>query len=122
MSKTRIFALSMIALMLAAFFTNPKKEQHEEAVKEKAIALLKQEAGQKNKEAVNFGIQLFGQTLLRQFMEEHIQIENYYLFSLTKIHWDHRESAIGFGAFNHVWLSTKIEEKATEIVDLIKGK
>src|SRR5690606_22418249 len=85
MSKTRIFAISMIVLMLIAFFSNPKQEQHEKIVREKAILLLKQQAGKQHEQIVDFGIQLFGNTLIDQFMQNHVKVENYYLFSLTKI-------------------------------------
>ncbi|HLT87650.1 MAG TPA: DUF4359 domain-containing protein [Sphingobacterium sp.] len=120
MSKTRIFALSMVVLMLIAFFSNPKQEQHEKIVREKAIVLLKQQAGKQNEQVVDFGIQLFGNTLIDQFMQNHVRIENYYLFSLTKIRVGHQENTIGGGLFGTVWLSPKIDEKAAEIAKMIK--
>ncbi|MCC2599851.1 DUF4359 domain-containing protein [Sphingobacterium sp. FBM7-1] len=120
MSKTRIFAISMIVLMLIAFFSNPKQEQHEKIVREKAVVLLKQQAGKQNEQVVDFGIQLFGNTLIDQFMQNHVKVENYYLFSLTKIRIGHEESTIGGGAFRIVWLSPKIDEKAAEIARMIK--
>lgn len=122
MSKTRIFALSAIVLMLLAFFTNPSQEQHEEAIRAKAIGLLQQQAGSDNKKAVDFGIQLFGNTLIDQFMKNHVTVKNYYLFSIAKVHWDNQETVIGGGAFKKVWLSSKIDEKANEIVNAIKGR
>lgn len=122
MSKTRIFALAVIVIMVAAFWTNPTKEEQEEAIRAKAIELLKQQAGNENKGVVDFGIQLFGNTLIDQFMRNHVKIENYYLFSLTKVHWENEETVIGGGAFKQVWLSSKIDEKAAEIVDMIKAQ
>lgn len=110
----------MIVLMLIAFFSNPKQEQHEKIVREKAIVLLKQEAGEQNEQAIDFGIQLFGNTLIDQFMRNHVKVENYYLFSLTKIQMGHQKNTIGGGAFGTIWLSPKIDEKAAEIAKLIK--
>ncbi|SMG47406.1 DUF4359 domain-containing protein [Sphingobacterium psychroaquaticum] len=121
MSKTRIFALTLIALMLVAVFTNPTTEQMEAEVKAKATQLLKQKAGKKNDEVIDFGMKLFGNTLIDQFLENHIKVENYYLFSLTKIQWDNQEQVIGGGAFKQIWLSPKIDEKAKQIVAAIKG-
>lgn len=106
--------------MLIAFFSNPKQEQHEKIVREKAIMLLKQQAGKQNEQVVDFGIQLFGNTLIDQFMQNHVKVENYYLFSLTKIGMGHQENTIGGGAFGTVWLSPKIDEKAKEIAQMIK--
>lgn len=110
----------MAALMVLAFFTNPKQEQHEDAVRKKAIVLLKEQAGKQNEQVVDFGIQLFGNTLIDQFMQNHVKVENYYLFSLTKIRIGHQETTIGGGAFRFIWLSPKIDEKAAEIVQMIK--
>jgi len=121
-SKTRIFAITALALILIAFFTNPSKEQHEQAIKTKAIELLRAEAGTKNQDVVDFGIQLLGRTLVDQFMKTHVHIDNYYLFSLTKIRWNNQETIIGGGALKHIWFSPKIDEKASEIVSIIRGR
>lgn len=110
----------MAALMLVAFLTNPKQEEHEKAVRSKAVTLLKQQVGKQNEQAVDFGMQLFGNTLIDQFMQNHVKVENYYLFSLTKIRLDTKERIVGGGAFRYIWLSPKIDEKAAEIVTMIK--
>lgn len=122
MSKTRVFALVGIAIISVSFFTNPSKEEHEKVVKEKVVSLLKQEANPKDKELLDFGMKLLGNTLADQFMDEHVRVKNYYIFSLTKINWNNQSPTIGFGAFQKVWLSPKIDEKAKELIDLIKGK
>ncbi|GHE29270.1 DUF4359 domain-containing protein [Sphingobacterium griseoflavum] len=122
MSKTRIIALAIIAAMLAAFFTNPSAAQHESKIRAKAIELLKQHAGTKNSSVVDFGVQLFGNTLIDQFMKNHIVVKNYYLFSVAKVRWERDEQILGVGAFGNVWLSSKIDEKASEIVEMIKAK
>ena len=120
MSKTRIFALCVVAFMLIAVFTNPSTEQHHQAVKAKVADLLKEEAGDADKGMVEFGMHLFGNTLVQQFMDQHVKVENYYLFSITKISWQRKETIIGGGAFKHIFLSPKIDEKASEIVRMIK--
>lgn len=107
--------------MLTAVFTNPTAEQHEKKVKEKALALLKEETGKDGKAVVDLGLQLFGSTLVDQFLQNHIQVDNYYLFSLTKIRWENKETIIGGGAFKQIWLSPKIDDKTKEIVAIIKG-
>ncbi|WP_437919373.1 DUF4359 domain-containing protein [Sphingobacterium sp. LRF_L2] len=123
MSKTRIFSLSTIVLMLVAFFTNPSNEQHEEAVRIKALELLQQHTGKNNDNNVlNLGVQLFGNTLVDQFMKNHIHVQNYYLFSVTKVTWEDKEQIIGLGMFKKVWLSAKIDDMAADVVNMIKGK
>lgn len=120
MSKTRIFALFVVAIMLAAVFTNPKKEQHEAIVKAKAEELLKKQVGEKEKGFIAIGMQLLGNNLVDNFISNTVVVENYYLFSLTKIKWQGKEITIGGGAFGKVWISPKVDEKADEIVAILK--
>lgn len=122
MSKTRIFALFGITFLLFSFLSNPKKENHEKVVKHKIVSLLKTESGTKNEELIDFGMQLIGNTLVYQFTENHIHIKNYYIFSLTKVSWEDQNIIIGLGIFGKVWLSPKIDEKAQELLTIIKVK
>ena len=121
MSKTRIFALTMLAIMLSAILSNPKKEKIQDAVKLKAISLLKQELHYNDKDALKLSMTLFGDKLVRDFVEQNIIIENYYLFSLAKIRWQGKETPIGGGAFTKVYLSPKIDDKASEIISILKN-
>lgn len=120
MSKTRIFALSLVALMLLAVFLNPKEEQHKERMRAKAVELLKQEAGAKHGDLLDVGMNLFGGVLLDQFVDSRVRAENYYLFSLTKLRAPNEEITVGLGAFGKVWLSPKLDEKVAELGKWIK--
>lgn len=122
MSKTRLFSILGITILLLSFLSNPPKELHEKVVKHKIISLLKTEPGSKNKELIDFGIQLIGNTLVDQFVEEHLHIKNYYVFSLTKIRWEDQNVIIGLGIFGKVWLSPKIDEKAQELLTIVRGR
>ncbi|MCY4778688.1 hypothetical protein ORI89_03425 [Sphingobacterium sp. UT-1RO-CII-1] len=122
MSKTRLFSILGITILLLSFLSNPPKELHEKVVKDKIISLLKTEPGSKNKELIDFGIQLIGNTLVDQFVEEHLHIKNYYVFSLTKIRWEDQNVIIGLGIFGKVWLSPKIDEKAQELLTIVRGR
>lgn len=121
MSKTRIFAVLGIAILIAAFLTNPKTEQHEGRVTAKAMELMKAQASGSKKDVMRLGMDVFGRVLVQQFVEDNVRVKNYYLFSLTQIRWDNKDVTVGLGLFNKVWLSPKIDEKAKEVVDLIKG-
>ncbi|SJN21313.1 hypothetical protein FM107_02765 [Sphingobacterium sp. JB170] len=105
---------------MIAVFTNPSSQEHHDAVKAKVTELLKQQTGDADKDLVDFGMHLFGNTLVQQFIEQHVKVENYYLFSVTKISWQRKETVIGGGAFKTIFLSPKIDEKAAEIVQMIK--
>lgn len=121
MSKTRIFALVLFGIMVAAILTNPKKEVFEQIVKDKAKSLLKAELQYESQDAVDLGMTLFGDRIVREFVQNNVIIENYYLFSLVKIKWQGQTSPIGGGAFTKVWLSPEIDNKAKEIVGILKN-
>ncbi|MCA5005355.1 hypothetical protein [Sphingobacterium bovistauri] len=121
MSKTRIISLGLVAIMLAAILTNPKKEDLELAVENKAKSLLEQQLNYENKQALEFGMSLFGDRITREFVQNNVIIENYYLFSLVKIRWQGQDTPIGGGAFKKVWLSPEIDKKADEIVGILKN-
>lgn len=121
MSKTRIFALVLIGIMIGAILTNPKKEEFESAVKDKAKSLLKSQLKYENQDAIELGMALFGDRVVQEFVQNNVIIENYYLFSLVKIRWQGEDTPIGGGAFKKVWLSPEIDKKADEIVGILKN-
>lgn len=121
MSKTRIFALVLFGIMIAAILTNPKKDELEGAVKDKATSLLVQQLKYENQDAVQLGMSLFGDRIVREFVQNNVVIENYYLFSMVKIRWQGQDTPIGGGAFKTVWLSPEIDKKADEIVGILKN-
>ncbi|MDH5828448.1 DUF4359 domain-containing protein [Sphingobacterium faecium] len=121
MNKKRIFALVIILITVAAIWTNPTREQHERVVKEKAEHLIKNQIDHKKQGFLDIGMRLFGNQVVQQFVEKGVVVENYYLFSLTKIKWQGQNNTIGLGAFGKVWISPKIDEKADEIIAIIKN-
>ncbi len=120
MSKTRIFALLVIAIILAAILTNPSKEKFETAISSKAEQILRKQLDYQHQDAVQLGMTLFGDRLVKDFVNNNVVIENYYLFSLAKIKWQGETTPIGGGAFRQVWLTSKIDEKADEIIGTLK--
>lgn len=120
MSKTRIFALVTVALMLVAIATNPSQAKHEQAIKDKAQEILKNQLNYEHEDAFQLGMTLFGDRIVERFVESNVVIENYYLFSITKIRWQGEETLIGGGAFTKVWLSERLDEEADKIIELLK--
>ncbi|GGH11542.1 hypothetical protein FAZ19_00410 [Sphingobacterium alkalisoli] len=120
MSKTRIFALIIIVIMLAAIVTNPKEETFYSAVKEKATLLVEKQLNYEHRDALDLGMTLFGNRIVDEFVENNVKIKNYYLFSVVSLKWQGEETPIGGGAFKKIWFSSKIDEKAEEIVDILK--
>lgn len=122
MSKTRIFALLGVVIMLTAVFTNPSKEKINDKLTLKAKEILKNQLDYKHKDAVDFGMMLFGDQVVKEFVNNYTHTDNYYLFSLTKINWNSEEVVIGGGAFGQVWISDKINEKAGMLMGALKNQ
>ncbi|SUJ15326.1 Uncharacterised protein [Sphingobacterium spiritivorum] len=119
-NKSRYIALVLIILMITAFLTNPPREKHEEIIRDKAKQILKEQLSYKHQDAFDFGMQLFGDQMINQFMKGSVQIDNYFLFSTTKVRWENKQTVIGIGAFGKVWLSSKIDEKIADIINVLK--
>ncbi|MFD2743377.1 MULTISPECIES: DUF4359 domain-containing protein [Sphingobacterium] len=120
MSKTRIFALVGIVVLVAAFLTNPSKERHEEVLRAKAKELLTSQLDYKQEDAVQLGMMLFGDRIINEFLANNVRIKNYYLFSLTEIKRQAESQVVGGGALGFVWLSPKIDAEADKIIRMIK--
>lgn len=121
MSKTRLFALIIVAFMLICIITNPSKEQFEKTISQKATAILKEQLKYEDQNAVDLAMTLFGNKIVDEFVSNNIVIDNYYLFSVVKIKWESQITPIGGGAIKTVWLSPKIEEKTNEIIGVLKS-
>lgn len=110
----------MLGLILASILTNPPKEQFKKVIAAKAKGILEKQLHYKDKDAVLLGMTLFGDKIVQDFMDRSIVIKNYYLFSIVTLKWQGTETPIGGGAFKSIWLSAKIDEKANEIISILK--
>ncbi len=122
MSKTRIFAITLVLIMLAAVFTNPSKEKMEAALSTKAKDILQKQLKYEDKGAVELGMMLFGDQVIREFVNSYTTTSNYYLFSLSKINWNGEQVIVGGGAFGQVWISPKLDEKADKLIEVLKNQ
>lgn len=120
MSKTRVFAILAVAFMLICILTNPSKDEFEKAVAQKANIIIKDQLKYEDENAVNLAMTLFGDKIVDEFLSKNVIIKNYYLFSIVKIKWESQEIPVGGGALKTIWLSPKIDEKADEIIKILK--
>lgn len=120
MSKTRIFALVALAILLTAVFTNPSKEKINDELRERAKVILQKQLNYEHKDAVEFGMMLFGNQVVDEFINTYVHTKNYYLFSLCEINWNGEKVTIGGGAFTKVWISSKLDEKADLLIKSLK--
>jgi energy-coupling factor transporter transmembrane protein EcfT len=78
----------LIIILVIAFFTNPDHTVHHES--------LKDYTSEKN---------------LKKVREKLVNIDDYKIFSLTKVKVEGKERIVGIGAFGKIWYFSDIEEK-----------
>lgn len=120
MSKTRILAIIAVAILLTAIVTNPKEEKHQQEISTVAKTILEKQLGYENKDAIQLGMTLFGDRIINNFMNTNVSVKNYYLFSLTTLHWEAERHTIGIGAFGKVWITDAFEKESTKIMQTLK--
>lgn len=121
MSKTRIFALVLISVLIGSVLTNPPKEEVEAALAQKANTIIKQQFGYQDQLAVDLAMQLVGDKMIHDLIERNIVIENYFLCSIIKVKWSGEETIVGVSAFKNVWLSGKTDKKIDDIIQVLQS-
>ena len=58
-----------------------------------------------------------GKKYVGQMIDSHISIDNYYVFSLTRLKWEDKSYVIGVGIFNKVFISNKVDDIAAKTID-----
>lgn len=110
----------LVALLLAAVVTNPGREQFEEAIMVKAKDILQRQLNYGHVDAIELGMTLFGDKMVKSFVQRHVVIKNYYLFSTVNINWQGEATPVGGGAFKTVWFSPEIDRKVDEVMQVLK--
>jgi|AGTN01.3.fsa_nt_gi hypothetical protein len=106
----RIFLVFLAIILLAAIFTNPGEQVHKDTLKAKSKAIMNEIVLERN-DAVGAGVwQLGGNRLLNEFIESNVSVDNYWLFSILKIHWDGKSYIIGVGAFSKVYITRQLSK------------
>lgn len=95
--------LVFIAILVIAFMTNPGKETHVEKINDKLYDLLPKH----KKKSI---IESIGRVVSDKVLEQLITIDNYYLFSVSKIEIMGTSETIGYGFFGTVIFTEKIRE------------
>jgi hypothetical protein len=108
--------IACCVVIIVAVITNPKKDDHVDAVKKKMSQAALSEAVESSRSGNDFekagavlGMTL-GMTLIDNMIESVLEVNNYLLFSLTKFSYAGHEKVIGIGAFGNVWLFVDLKE------------
>ena len=116
MKNNQITIGIIILIGFVAILTNPKLQDHKEAVKTKISALIQKNSNLEEEKdtaydlGMSFG-KLLGGVLIDNIVDTIVSTDNYVLFSLTKVTWDSETKVIGLGLFGNVFFSPEINEK-----------
>jgi hypothetical protein len=82
--------IAVVAVLAFAYFSNPDESNHKRSLKE------------------------IGQKLDVQIKDDAIQVDDYKIFSVTKVKVDGKEKITGIGAFGKVWYFDDIKGQITK--------
>lgn len=130
MNKVITVAVAVVVLVAMAL-TCPKKQQHEDAVKEKMSHVMKQSVNESLGD--NMLVNLLSGTIINGGLDYALSnnfcVKDYLLFSVGHFHGvDDKENTISFGIFNHVFTPSEsrmrqvVDQQRDKLVDGIKGE
>src|SRR5690554_6336538 len=107
-------------ILLVAFFTNPGQEAHKDILMEKLKPELLEYYFDEREpdEYVSVGDALglmIGSAFVERFMKNLVKVDNYLLFSLSKITWEGQTKVIGVGILGTVVLLRDLEKFQIEL-------
>lgn len=117
--------IAVIALiLLAAYLTNPGKELHKEQLKIKLTEVIGEAMQERQDDLIVYGAwEMAGGMMIEAFTGNNMSVDNYFLFSLTRLHWDGRSYIIGIGGFGQVYITKRLDkELAEKIIDTIEDR
>lgn len=120
MKKSHVALVGVGIVLLVAILTNPNMDQHKAVIRSKFTALFQQRLKQTEKSDDDFknigaaiGIALGG-ALVDRIVNDAVTVDNYLLFSLTRVSIEGESKIIGLGAFGNVFISQKVDEALKE--------
>lgn len=113
-NKSGFIFLILIAIAAIAFFTNPDKEAHKEAIIARTDQVIEEIITERNDELSSVAWQLAGKQLLSEFVDSNVTVDNYYLFSIPKVNWDGKSYQIGVGAFGKVYITKHLNRDVVQ--------
>ena len=112
-SRTRwglIFSLLVvIGILVAMVLTCPKKEQHVDALTEKATYLISDAAGME--EDIKIIGAMIGGAVSKQVINAYLIVDDYVVLSIGRFEYKGEENTVSVGAFGHVFTVSKKELK-----------
>lgn len=118
-----IFLVIFVVILLIAYFSNPREEMHKETLERRLTTLLDETMLERQDDVIAYGAwKLAGRQMVGAFADNYISADNYFLFSLTRLHWEGESYIAGIGGFGKVYITKQINsELAERIIDNIEN-
>ncbi|KAF0198613.1 MAG: hypothetical protein FD166_1254 [Bacteroidetes bacterium] len=119
-SNYSIWSYLLVTLfILITFFSNPKKDDHKDALRIKLSGIVEEILAEKSDNIFQFGFgRLIGDKIIDETLKS-VSIDNYVFFSLTKFNYASDSKILGFGFLGKVYISDKINREM--VINSIKG-
>jgi hypothetical protein len=120
--RKKIFIVSIVVLclvLLIALFSNPSPAFHKADLKNRVykelnIDTLQQEKPDNLFDYITNFTNNIGKSMVDKTVENTVQVDDYYFFSLTKVTYQGQTKVIGMGAFNQLFLFVNLKEVINE--------
>lgn len=119
----KMWIITIVSLLvIVAVLTNPNKERHLEVLRSEInSAVQKSLSEEPDSPSVEYGDLgdvmglVVGGLFVNGILNNIVSIDNYVLFSLTRITWEGNSIIIGIGLFGNVFLTDKIDDAINKI-------
>lgn len=117
MKKSYLIVAIVSLFIIVAVLTNPNQDRHKEVIKNKLMFYMQKSMNESLSDKEDdikqtsqaFGV-ILGGVVIDGIIGNLISIDNYVLFSTTKITWEGETKVIGIGAFGNVFVTNKLDE------------
>lgn len=107
---------SIFLVVLITFFSNPEREEHEEALKIKLTSITEEVLLEKTNNEFEIVILKLAANEVADEIVKYISRENYLFFSLTKVNMGSKSKVIGIGILGRVYISDEVDYYVRELL------
>jgi len=109
-----IFAFFAV-ILVTAYLTNPKEEIHRERLENKLTEVIDDIMAERQDDLVAYSAwKLGGSLFVRTFVDHYVTVDNYYLCSLTRLHWEGETYIVGIGGYGNVYITKRLNRELAE--------
>ncbi len=112
--KSKLIILFLLIVLAVAFFTNPDEQVHQAALKAKSTEIMDEIIAERTDVIGSVAWQFAGEQLFNGFINSHVSVDNYYLFSVPKLNWDGKSYPIGVGVFGKVFITKQLNRDVVQ--------